>query len=211
MYIIIAIVICLALATIYVLNLPVFGKVPEGQRLERIKKLKNYKNGALDNISPTPVKPDNVSYWDMLRGVLKKNIHRTPSKSLPHITPDFTHLANTKITWFGHSSYLIQTDGLNILVDPVFSKRTSPLAFIGTSNYKGTDFITPEQLPDLDVIVISHDHYDHLDYPTILKLKDRTKRFVTSLGVGAHLEHWGSQQRRLQSWHGMRKYCFKTD
>jgi L-ascorbate metabolism protein UlaG (beta-lactamase superfamily) len=197
MYIILLIAGVLVLATYIVLNLPVFGGVPKGNRLERIKKLPNYKDGVLANLSLTPMKPDNVSYWDMITGILKKNANKTPSKPLPHVAPDFKKTSQTKVIWFGHSSYLIQTEGINILVDPVFSARTSPFSFLGTKNFAGTDFIRLEDFPDPDIVLITHDHYDHLDYPSILKLKDRTTHFVTSLGVGAHLERWGIKPEKI--------------
>jgi L-ascorbate metabolism protein UlaG (beta-lactamase superfamily) len=176
---------------VWVLRLPIFGKAPDGARLARIKQLPNYKDGELQNLSPTPVKPDGVSYWDIFTALLKGNSNATPGKPLPHVRPDFKPSSDVKITWFGHSSYLVQADGMNVLVDPIFSPRVSPFKFIGTKQFPGTDFIEPADLPSLDVILITHDHYDHLDYETIRILKGRTKRFITSLGVGATLEHWG--------------------
>eukprot|EP01136_Pigoraptor_vietnamica_P025730 Opistho-1_new@79960 len=174
-----------------VLNLPVFGKYPNGLRLAKIKDLPNYKNGSIQNLSYTPTKPDDVTYLEMIRKVMKGNKNAAPNYPLPIQSPNFANSTELKITWFGHSSYLIQVDGLNILVDPVFSKKTSPFQFMGTSNFEGTDFIKPKDLPALDIVLITHDHYDHLDYHTIKALKDKTALFVTSLGVGAHLVHWG--------------------
>jgi len=174
-----------------VLNLPVFGKYPNGLRLAKIKALPNYKNGSIQNLSYTPTKPDDVTYLEMIRKVMKGNKNAAPNYPLPIQSPNFANSTELKITWFGHSSYLIQVDGLNILVDPVFSKKTSPFQFMGTSNFEGTDFIKPKDLPALDIVLITHDHYDHLDYHTIKALKDKTALFVTSLGVGAHLVHWG--------------------
>lgn len=192
MYSLLGIVLALVLVSIWVLNLPVFGHAPEGARLERLKKLANFKaDGTLDNLSPTPMKPEGVSYWDMIVGMIKGNDNAAPKKSLPHIAPDFTATTKTRLTWFGHSSYFLQMDGINILVDPVFSKRPSPFSFIGTVNYLGTDFVKAGDFPKLDIILITHDHYDHLDYQSILTLAPKTKLFITSLGVGAHLEHWG--------------------
>ncbi|TCC90963.1 MBL fold metallo-hydrolase [Pedobacter hiemivivus] len=192
MYSIFVVVIVLAIVVIWVFNLPVFGKAPEGARLERLKKLPNFKaDGTLDNLSPTPMKPDDVSYWDMIVAMVRGNEQRTPKDALPHLTPDFSETTKTKLIWFGHSSYYLQMDGIKILVDPVFSERTSPISFIGSKNYKGTDFIKVEDFPALDIVLITHDHYDHLDYQSVLKLKDKTEVFITSLGVGAHLEHWG--------------------
>lgn len=192
MYSLLIFALAFILLTVWVLSFPIFGRVPEGNRLERIKKLPNYKDGAIENLSPTPMKPDNVSYWDMIRGMLRGNEKGSPKGSVPTVKPNFElDDYNVKIIWFGHSSYLVQTDGQNILVDPVLSERPSPISFIGTKRFKGTDFIKAEDFPELDVVLITHDHYDHLDYEAILKLKDKTNRFIVSLGVGSHLEHWG--------------------
>ena len=197
LYITLAVVVVLVIATIWILNLPVFGKHPGGKRLERLKKLPNYKNGQIENLSPTPNLPDNVTYLDIIGKMIKGNDKASPTKPIPHGMPDFTKSEELKITWFGHSSYLLQVDGVNILVDPVFSERTSPFQWLGSKQFLGTNFIKPEELPDLDVIIITHDHYDHLDYNTILKLKNKTKEFVTSLGVGEHLETWGIEANKI--------------
>ncbi|TKC10036.1 MBL fold metallo-hydrolase [Pedobacter polaris] len=191
MYITLVLIITVTLLIFFVINLPVFGKLPTGKRLNKIKNLSNYLDGEIKNLSLTPVKPEDVSYWQMLGKVIEGNKNGSPKKTIPHQIPDFTSSEEFKITWFGHSSYLIQVDGKNILVDPVFSKRTSPFQFLGTKGFEGTDFIKPEELPNLDIILITHDHYDHLDYNSILKLKNKTKYFLTSLGVGSHLENWG--------------------
>lgn len=192
MYISLVVVVVLAIITIGVLNLPVFGKASEGARLDRIKKLPNFNaTGTLDNLSATPMLPKGVTYWDILLAVLKGNPNSAPKEALPHVVPDFRPTSQTKLIWFGHSSYFLQVEGVKILVDPVFSKRPSPFSFIGTTNFPGTDFIQAEDFPELDIILITHDHYDHLDHQSILKLKNKTRLFITSLGVGAHLEHWG--------------------
>lgn len=190
MYILIA-VLLLVIIIYIILHLPVFGKLPEGERLEKLKALANYGNGALENLSPTPTKPDDVSWFQMLSKVAKGNEKGTPPKAIRPLVPDFSVSETLKITWFGHSSYLLQVDGVNLLVDPVFSARTSPFQFLGTKNFAGTDFITIDELPPLDIVLLTHDHYDHLDYNSILKLQGKTKHFVTSLGVGSHLERWG--------------------
>lgn len=187
----------IVLLIIYVLHLPVFGKYPLKLRLQKIKQLPNYSEGQIKNQSLTPNLPEGVSYWDVIKQMIKGNENGSPSKVLPHVKPDFTSSKKFKLIWFGHSSYLIQVEGKNILVDPVFSERTSPFQFMGTKRFAGTDFIMPEDFPNLDVILITHDHYDHLDYHSILKLKNKTTHFVTSLGVGEHLEHWGIKTSQI--------------
>lgn len=180
-----------------VLNRPVFGSLPKGDRLKKIRNAGNYNKNSLHNLSFTPMKPEGVSYWDMIKGMLKKNENKRPKKPMPSIKPNFTFNGKSTITWFGHSSYLIQIEGKNILVDPVFSERTSPFTFLGSKNFEGTDIVKPEDFPELDVVLITHDHYDHLDYPTILKLKDKTKLFITAIGVGAHLEYWDIPSEKI--------------
>lgn len=210
MYVIVVILVLLGLSTVLVLRMPVFGNLPAGSRLERIKKLPDYKEGGLQNLSPTPMKPDNVSYWDMIKGMIKGNKHSSPSKDLVHIAPDFSTSAQTKLIWFGHSSYFLQIDGLKVLVDPVFSKRPSPFSFMGSSAYPGTDFITAEDFQEIDIILITHDHYDHLDYQSILKLKDKTGLFITSLGAGAHLEYWGVPASKIRELAWTEETLFKN-
>ena len=190
MYLLI-IIVALLLFGFWTLNLPVFGSLPEQERLKKIKSLQNYGTGELTNRSLTPMLPEGVSYFDIILGMLKGNKNARPKKALPFLKPDFSNIEGLKVTWFGHSSYLLQVDGIRILVDPVFSARTSPFSFVGTRNYEGTDFVRVEDFPELDLVLISHDHYDHLDYQSILKLKNKTQHFITSLGVGAHLERWG--------------------
>lgn len=198
-FIILALTILLVL---WVLNLPAFGALPSGERLKKILALPNYIDGEIRNFSPTPMKPENVSYFTIFNELLKGNLLKSPRGTLPHLTPHLSTIEGISVTWFGHSSYFLNVNGLKILVDPVFSARTSPFAFLGTKNFKGTDFFSAEQFPDLDIILITHDHYDHLDYQSILKLKDRTKLFVTSLGAGAHLERWGIPGTKIKelSW-----------
>ena len=99
------------------------------------------------------------------------------------------------MVWFGHSSYLMQLDGKRILVDPVFC-MASPVSFVNKP-FKGTDIYKPEDMPDIDYLVISHDHWDHLDYQTVKRLKDRVRKVICPLGVGEHFEYWGFDKERL--------------
>jgi len=198
MYFLGVLFVVIPLLTFWVLSFDVFGGLASGARLSRIQKLPNYKDGSLQNLSPTPMKPDDVSYWDMIAGMLKGNPNGAPVKPLPHVQPDFSDTNAVKVIWFGHSSYYLQIDGIKILVDPVFSQRPSPFSFLGTKQFPGTGFVKAEDFPDLDIVLITHDHYDHLDYQTILKLQQKTGKFVTSLGVGAHLNKWGIPDRQIE-------------
>lgn len=176
-------------------NLPVFGRLPKGLRLDKIHHLANYSHGALQNISVTPMQPEGVSFFKVLKAFLfESHPHKSPSQPLNYIRPDLDGKPKSnapEIIWFGHSSYLIKVDGFRILVDPVFSKTPSPFSFIGSKAFLGTNFVTASQFKNIDVLVITHDHYDHLDYESMLQIAPNAKKIVTSLGVGSHLERWG--------------------
>ncbi len=175
-----------------------FGKTPKGQRLERIRKSPNYRNGSFQNLSPTPVQAENASFAGMMYDFINKSKNTQPSDSIPFVKTDLKHFKAEKpsIFWFGHSSYLIKTNGKNILVDPVFSGYAAPVSFM-VKAFKGANRYQASDLPDIDMLVISHDHYDHLDYETITALKDRVRHFYVPLGVGAHLENWGVEPLKI--------------
>ncbi len=201
MIILCTIVAVLVLATILFMQQASFGKAPSGARLERIKKSPQYRDGAFQNQSETPPLTGGASYFTVIREFFfGKHDRKEPDTSLPAIKRDLQQVPSAKpeLTWFGHSSYLLQVNGLNILVDPVFSGRTSPVSYAGTKAFPGTDIYKAADMPRIDVLLITHDHYDHLDYQTILKLKDRVGTFVTSLGVGAHLEYWGVPAEKIK-------------
>lgn len=175
-----------------------FGTNPKGERLARIEKSPNYKDGAFQNLTPTPMLADGVSYLSILKDYLKKVEGREPSSNIPSVTTNLNLLDDSipSIVWFGHSSYLIKINGKHILVDPIFSGNASPVSFTG-KNYNGSNVYGVHDFPELDAVLITHDHYDHLDYKTILKLIPKTKHFYTSLGVGAHLEYWGVPANKI--------------
>lgn len=168
------------------------GKNPSGKHLERLKQSPNYKKGAFQNLSPTPMLPADVSYWKMTKEFLKKHPDRLPSAAIPFIKTDLTKIDTDKTTiiWFGHSSYLIRTENKNFLIDPVFSGNAAPLSFMvkafhGSNNYKAED------MPAIDYLILTHDHYDHLDFKTIRKLRNKIGKIYCSLGISSHLKYWG--------------------
>ncbi len=170
-----------------------FGKMPSGKRLENIKQSVNYKNGSFQNISVTPDFTDGAGYFTVLKEFLfKKNLHGKPSGAIPSKKTNLlTLLPNENVLiWFGHSSYFMQVDGKKILVDPVLSGNASPVKFT-TKSFEGSDVYTTDDFPPIDYLFITHDHWDHLDYKTLVKLKPKIKKVITGLGTGAHLEHWG--------------------
>jgi L-ascorbate metabolism protein UlaG (beta-lactamase superfamily) len=127
--------------------------------------------------------------------LFNKNKRSRPPVTLPSKKADLHKLDRGKdiLVWFGHSSYFMQVDGKRMLVDPVFSGNASPFKFT-TKSYPGSDVYTPDDIPEIDYLFISHDHWDHLDHATILKLKPKIRKIITGLGTGAHLEHWGFEK-----------------
>ena len=175
-----------------IMSLRITGKLPTGKHLERIKQSSNYKKGAFQNLSPTPMKPDDVSYWNMMKEFFKKHPDRLPSQAIPFIKTDLVKMDpdDTTIIWFGHSSYLIRTENKNFLIDPVFSGNAAPLSFM-IKAFPGSNSYTPEDMPSIDYLILTHDHYDHLDFKTIRKLKNKVDKIYCSLGISSHLRYWG--------------------
>jgi L-ascorbate metabolism protein UlaG (beta-lactamase superfamily) len=178
---------------------PKFGKLPSGESLERIKKSPNYKDGEFKNLSFTPPITEGVSYYTVMKDFFfNKSKRGKPASILPSKKTDLLNLPADKniMVWFGHSSYFLQIDGKKILVDPVFSGAASPIKFT-TRSFKGSDVYTTDDFPAIDYLFISHDHWDHLDYETIIKLKPKVKKVITALGVAIHLEHWGYDKKMI--------------
>jgi L-ascorbate metabolism protein UlaG (beta-lactamase superfamily) len=193
-----SILLVLILVLVFIFQQKSFGKNPTGKRLAKIKSSPNYKDGSFQNLSVTPTMAKNGSYWKLFKEYFSKNQNTEPSASIPSVKTDLkVSSEHPSIVWFGHSSYLIQLNGLNILVDPVFSERTSPVQYAGSRNYPGTRIYSVEDLPDIDLLLLTHDHYDHLDFETVTQLSSKTKQIITPLGVGEHLEYWGIASNKI--------------
>lgn len=177
-----------------------FGAVPKGRRLQRIRQSELYRKKQFRNISYTPsiaegYKMSKVTY-DFFLG--KKHPLLKPLKAITSVHTDLRSIPKNKdvFVWLGHSSYYLQTDGVSFLIDPVLSLYGSPFKYFNKA-FNGSDIFRPEDIPDLDYLVITHDHFDHLDYPTVKAIRNRTGVAVVPLGVGAHLERWGYTEDQL--------------
>lgn len=181
-----------------VLTLPQFGRKASGARRKRILASKNFRDGKFQNISFTPNLNENYTYWDLIKENFKKHPNKLPTREIPHVKTNLNELdlQKNQLVWFGHSSYLLRFDGKTILVDPVFSGYAAPFEFM-LKAFKGANIYGPDDMPEIDILLITHDHYDHLDYTTIKKLKPKVKQIVTSLGVGEHLEAWGFDPTKI--------------
>ena len=174
------------------MSLKITGKNPSGKHLEKIKQSPNYKKEGFENLSETPMMLQDTSYYELIKKSLNKNPDVKPPSKLPSIKTDLKNIKSDKpvIVWFGHSSYFIRIDNKNILVDPVFSGNASPVSFM-IKAFEGSDVYTPDDFPEIDFLILTHDHYDHLDYKTIRKLNTKAKAIYCSLGLASHLIYWG--------------------
>lgn len=189
----------LAAAVFLFLQQPQFGKAPSGQRLERIKKSPHYHKNKFDNLSFTPQLAENASMPGVIfRFLFEKSKNLTPKQAFNFKKTDLKNLDPTEniYVWMGHSSYFIQIDGKKILVDPVFSGNASPLSFT-TKAFAGTDLYSADDIPELDYLIITHDHWDHLDFETVKKLDYKVKTVITGLGTGEHLESWNYDPKKI--------------
>jgi L-ascorbate metabolism protein UlaG (beta-lactamase superfamily) len=167
-------------------------------KMDKILNSDNYKNGKFVNYRPSPdwglakVLP---IMWDF---IFVGN-DRKPQNELPYKMVDFNQITNVnendlKVTWIGHSSQIINIDGRIILTDPVFDENT---AFMGPSRYNGPVPLMIEELPEIDLVLISHNHYDHLNSMTIKEINPKVNRFIVPLMVGAQLEEFGVSREKI--------------
>ncbi len=199
MFILLSLIIIFILSIYLFLREPKFGKLPTGKALERIKLSPNYKDGQFQNLEFTPNLAEGASMIRVMQKFFfEKSKNNKPPHPLPSKKTDLLNLDPAKniLVWFGHSSYFMQIDGKKFLVDPVFSGAASPLSFT-TRSFPGSDVYTTTDIPEIDYLIITHDHWDHLDYKTIINLKPKVNLVITGLGVAPHLESWGYASSKI--------------
>lgn len=160
----------------------------------------HYVDGKFMNLEETTMDFTFSSSIDLMKAYIKGNPKSKPDHDLPVLDTDSTEIAENsaeRLIWFGHSAFLLHMDGKNILIDPMLGQHPSPSPLVGTKRFTEKLPIEVEELPEIDAVLISHDHYDHLDYGSIQALKDKTKDFYVPLGVGAHLRAWGIDSSRI--------------
>jgi L-ascorbate metabolism protein UlaG (beta-lactamase superfamily) len=186
----------LVVVVVYLQGRAALGAAPEGDRLARMMASPQWAEGLFHN--PLPQDPD-------VLGTIVELFQASESATPPEpiiVTPvepsrfDEAPPSGLRVTWLGHSITLVELDGVVVLTDPVWGRRASFLPWLGPERWY-EPLIPLEDLPPLDAVLISHDHYDHLDYPTILAMGDWDVPFIVPLGVGAHLEGWGIAPERI--------------
>jgi len=197
--IVLIILLVAAVAVAAFLQTPAFGSLPAGRTMDRIKQSRFFSRGQFQNLSPTPNLTEGATFPGVLkRFFFEKDRRVRPSQPLPAVKTDLRALPlnDDVLVWFGHSSYYFHSGGYRFLVDPVFSGSASPVSFT-TKSFAGTDIYSPDDFPTIDFLIITHDHYDHLDYATVRDLQPKVKKVITGLGTAAHLRRWGYAEEKL--------------
>ncbi|WP_041633211.1 MBL fold metallo-hydrolase [Maribacter sp. HTCC2170] len=195
------IVAVVVVATLFINLSPEFGGKATKEQKEFYSQSSNYKEGKFINIGDVQMNMDFSKFVKSLVGFFSPRPKTTPTSNIDVITVDSLSIAqykdSTRLVWFGHSTFLLQMKGKNILIDPMFSAVPAPHPMLGGKRFSSELPIEIDQLPQIDAVVLSHDHYDHLDYGSIQRLKNKTNHFFTPLGVGVHLQEWGISEERI--------------
>ncbi len=187
-----------AAIALYMVARPALGDAPRGARQTRIAQSPQWRDGHF--VNPLARK-DGPMLRAMYAFAFGGSAHRTPDAPISVTARHLSDYANPpasglRVTWLGHSTMLLEIDGRRVLIDPVWGERASPFSFMGPLRFFAPPLALAE-LPSVDAVIISHDHYDHLDVPTVKVLAGRGVQWIVPLGVGAHLESWGVPARQV--------------
>lgn len=191
----------LCLGTWLFLHSERFGALPSGAEQELLHRSPHWSEteGRFRNSLPTPRMADDAGFLRTLAEyVFTLRPYASPEHLLPVVKPDLHSLPLDKdlVLWLGHSSFFLQLGGQRILIDPVLSGSGGPIS-LSTRAFEGSDTVSVDELPPIDLLLISHDHWDHLDHKTLKALRPRITKVVCGLGNGAHLRRWGFEASRI--------------
>lgn len=174
---------------------PQFGGEHAPSDIGRFEQSKNFKEGRFHNLSPTKTSPSMSDVGRLFKAMFGEVPEPRPLRPIVVDKVPEGEFAKrslkTKLVWFGHSTFLLEMEGKRILLDPVFSQVPAPHPWLGEKRFSKELPIKVRDLPRIDALIISHDHYDHLDYESIQKIKDRVGKYFVPLGLGSHLQAWG--------------------
>ncbi|MFG2908081.1 MBL fold metallo-hydrolase [Kitasatospora sp. NPDC048286] len=179
-----------------------FGRRPDGEREERVRNSPQYRDGVFHNAPSALARTAGAPGFDgaTARRMLFERAGRVPSRPVPTVRPAVPAgpaAEGVEVTWYGHASALVEIEGFRVLFDPIWSDRCSPAAHVGPKRLHPVP-VELEELPQVDAVLISHDHYDHLDMATVKRLvRSQSAPFAVPLGIGAHLRRWGVPEHRI--------------
>ncbi|MBD3642061.1 MAG: MBL fold metallo-hydrolase [Marinobacter sp.] len=192
-YWVVGFVVILVVSAVAYLQHPKFGRLPEGERLAEIERSPNYSGDGFQNLVDTPMFAGDKTFFQVLFENLNSSGERLePVSGIPSVQTDLNALDPREdvVVWLGHSSFYVQLNGQRILIDPVFSTGAAPLPFLNQA-YAGTHDYAADDIPAVDALLITHDHWDHLDYPSVQRLKPKVRQVLAPLGVGSYFQGWG--------------------
>ncbi len=172
---------------------------PNERTARSYSQLENYVDGQFVNEHEIDMGMDVATMFSLLRDWVSRDEDRHPLDGLPVSSFDWEKIRSEEdsLTWFGHSNFLLSINGKKILIDPMFGDVASPVSFVGSTRFSDDLLHVIDELPPIDAVFITHDHYDHLDYPSIVELIDKVEHFFVPLGVDAHLLEWGVQSENI--------------
>lgn len=199
-FVAILLILSFAAGWVYLQN-PKFGPEIDTHAFEDEQESPRFVNGQFRNLEPTEVLVgDKGTGSIIMKGLFRRPENLRPDARIPTRKTDLESLDRQRdfVIWLGHSSFYVQLGGRRILVDPVFSESAAPVSFANKA-FAGTRIYSVDDLPDIDYLLITHDHWDHLDYPTVSGLRDKVRHVVCGLGVDQYFVHWGYARKDVHA------------
>lgn len=198
-YFILVLVAAVLIVSLFMAIFPAFGGSPTKEQKRVYGGFNNFSNGKFVNQMPTKMSMGVRDLLSMLKDSIAGGNERRPSRPIGVPTIDWSKIRSEEdsVTWFGHSAFLASIDNKKLLVDPMLGPVASPISFAGSKRYSKDMLRLIDEMPFLDAVFITHDHYDHLDYLSIKRLKSKVGRFFVPHGVGAHLQRWGVAEESI--------------
>ncbi|MFD1032640.1 MBL fold metallo-hydrolase [Metaplanococcus flavidus] len=188
---------------------PTFGSSPSNEQQALFETFENYEDGKFINL-PMGKPEIDINVLAAPENSDSEDKEMNPGDQLPVVDIDWDNIGaeEDSLTWLGHSTFIMSLDNNKILIDPMLGPVASPVSFIGPKRYGGDLLHLVDEMPEIDAVFITHDHYDHLDYESIKKLDGKVAHYFVPYGVGSHLTGWGVAEDKIteMNWWDEKEY-----